>query len=130
MNIGQRINTLFERSGYKNYADWGKAMNLSGDWLLDMKKKDIIKTVDITRLITIAEYNHISLDWLLSDSDNSFVDIQTELPDNDIGVMFNQIQKQLQEDEVRFNGFPMNDDCKEIAFDSIDILKGLIKSNL
>lgn len=133
MNIGKKINTLFERSGYKSYADWGKAMGLPGDWLLDMKKRDTIKTIDITRLITIAEYNQITLDELLKDNDGNYVvDMQSDLADNDIYKMLNQIQErlQLQEDDIKFNGFAINKESKEIVFDAIDVLKGLIKSNL
>lgn len=133
MNIGQKINKLFERSGYKNYADWGKAMGLPGDWLLDMKKRDTVKTIDITRLITIAEYNQITIDELLKDNDGNYVvDMQSDLADNDIYKMLNQIQErlQLQEDDIKFNGFAINKESKEIVFDAIDVLKGLIKSNL
>lgn len=131
MNIGQKINTLFERSGYKNYVEWGKAMGLPGDWLLDMKKKDTIKTVDITRLITIAEYNHITLDELLKGNDGNYViDIQENLEDNDICKLLNQIQEQLQKEEIKFNSYVMSKDCKDIAYDAIDILKSLIQSNL
>lgn len=130
MNIGQKINLLFERSGYKNYADWGKAMGLPGDWLLDMKKKESIKTVDITRLIVIAEYNNITIDELLKDNGNYVIDTKSDLGDNDICVMLNQIQNTLQENEVKFNGFAMNKECKDIAYDTVDIIKGLIRSNL
>ncbi len=131
MNIGQKINLLFERSGYKNFADWGKAMGIPGDWLLDMKKKETIKTVDITRLIIIAEYNQITIDELLKDNDGYYViDMQSDLPDNDIYNMLNQIQTELQKDNVKFNGCPMNKDCKDITNDTIDVLRGLIKSNL
>lgn len=133
MNIGQKINKLFERSGYKNYADWGKAMGLPGDWLNDMKKRDTVKTIDITRLITIAEYNQITIDELLKDNNGNYVvDMQSDLADNDIYKMLNQIQErlQLQEDDIKFNGFAINKESKEIVFDAIDVLKGLIKSNL
>jgi hypothetical protein len=131
MNIGQKINILFERSGYKNYADWGKAMGLPGDWLLDMKKKETIKTVDITRLIIIAEYNQITIDELLKDDNGNYViDMKSDLEDNDICSMLYQIQTEFQKDEVKFNGFVMSKDCKEIAFDAIEVLKGLIRSNL
>lgn len=131
MNIGQKINLLFERSGYKNYADWGKAMGLPGDWLLDMKKKETIKTVDITRLITIAEYNNITIDELLKDNDGNYIiDMNSELEDNDIYKMLIKIQEQFQENEVKFNGFIMTRESKDIVFDAIDVLKGLIQSNL
>jgi len=131
MNIGQKINSLFEKSGYKNYADWGKAMGLPGDWLNDMKKKETVKVVDITRLITIAEYNQITVDELLKNSNGNYIiDIKRDLPDNDIVKMLDQVQIQLQQDEVKFNGFTMNEACREISFDAIDVLTGLIKSNL
>jgi len=131
MNIGQKINLLFDRSGYKNYADWGKAMGLPGDWLLDMKKKETIKTVDITRLITIAEYNQITIDELLKDNDGNYIiDMESELSDNDIYRMLNQIQAELQNDDIKFNGFAMNNNCKNMTIDTIDVIKGLIKSNL
>ena len=131
MNIGQKINILFERSGYKNYADWGKAMGLPGDWLLDLKKKDTIKTVDITRLIIIAEYNQITLDELLKDKNGNYViDMMTDLADNDICKMLNEIQNEIQKTEVKFNGFILNKNGKEVAYDVIDVIKGLIRSNL
>ncbi len=131
MNIGQKINTLFERSEYKNYADWGKAMGLPGDWLLDMKKRDTIKTIDITRLITITEYNQITIDELLKDNNGNYIiDMQSDLADNDVYMMLNQIEMQLQENDVKFNGFAINKDCKEITIDAIEVLKGLIKNNL
>ncbi len=134
MNIGQKINLLFERSGYKNYADWGKAMGLPGDWLLDMKKKETIKTVDVTRLITIAEFNQITLDELLKDdTGNYIIDTKNDLEDNDILKMLVKIQNQLQENEeneVKFNGFAMSKESIEITYDAVDILKGLIRDNL
>jgi len=131
MNIGQKINKLYERSGYKNYADWGKAMGLPGDWLLDIKKKKTLDMVNIKRLIVIAEYNHITLDELLKDNDGNFViDTKENLEDNDICKMLNQIQTELQKNDIKFNGISMNSGCKEITHDAIEVLKGLIKSNL
>ena len=128
MNIGEKINYLFDQSGYKNYADWGKAMGVPGDWLNDMKKKEVVKVVDITRFITFVEFNHITLEELLKN--DRIVDTIDDLPFNDIYAMLNQIQLQLQESESKFNGFTMNKESKEIAFDAIEVLKGLVKSNL
>jgi hypothetical protein len=128
MNIGQKIETLFQKSEYKNYADWGRAMNLSGDWLLDMKKKDIVKTVDITKLIIFTEFNHITLEELLKN--DRLIDLNDNLPDNDIKQMLNKIQTQLNEDDSKFENFIMNETSKQLTYDAIDVLKGLIKDNL
>jgi hypothetical protein len=106
-------------------------MGVPGDWLLDLKKKDVIKFIDITRLIVIADYNQVTLDWLVMDDNGNFVvDTKNDLPDNDINIMLNKVQIELQESEVKFNGFTINKDCKDIANDAIDVLKGLIKNNL
>lgn len=128
MNIGQKIEILFQKSEYKNYADWGRAMNLPGDWLNDMKKKDIVKTVDINKLIIFTEFNHITLEELLKN--DRLIDLNDNLPDNDIKQMLNKIQIQLNEDESRFENYIINETCKEITYDAIDVLKGLIKDNL
>lgn len=131
MNIGQKINMLFERSGYKNYKEWGKAMGLPGDWLLDMNKKETLDIVNIARLQVIADYNQMSVDELLKDNHgNSVLDKKRKLPDNDIVVLLDQLQTELKKDDVKFNGFTMNQDCKNITFDAVQVLKGLIKSNL
>jgi hypothetical protein len=131
MNIGEKINLLFERSGFKNYADWGKAMGISGDWLLELRKKDTIKTVDISRLIIIVDYNNITLDELLKDDDGNYIiDIKNDLPENDIGKMIDNIQEQLKSNEIKFYGYSMNKECIMLALDGLDILKGIIKANL
>jgi hypothetical protein len=132
MNIGKKINQLFEHSGYRNFKGWGEAMGLPGDWLLDMAKKETLDMVNINRLQIIADYNQITIDELLKDNDgNSVLDKKRKLPDNDIKKILDGIQSEFKKDEeIRFNGFIMDQKCKDIAFDAIDVLKGLIKTNL
>jgi len=133
MNFGEKINILFERSGFRNFKEWGEAMGLPGDWLLDMKKKETLDIVKIDRLQIVADYNQITIDELLKDNDgNSILDKKRKLPDNDINKMLNQIQTELKKEDngAKFNGFAINQECKDITFDAIDVLKGLIKSNL
>jgi hypothetical protein len=132
MNIGEKIQLLFKRSGYKNYADWGRAMGLPGDWLNELKKKVTIKIIDIERIIKIANYNQVSIDWLLKDhnDDNYIIDNRNDLADNDIINMLNQIQNQLKNEDVKFNGYVMNEESKQLTCDAIDILKGLVRNNL
>jgi len=88
MNIGEKIFQLKESMGFKNYAEYGKAIGLPRDWLLELSKKDSIQTIDITRLIKITEYHKITLDDLLKDNeDNLVVDIKSNLPENNIGKL-------------------------------------------
>lgn len=131
MNIGQKINLLFEHSGFKNYADWGKAMGLPSDWLLDLKRKEFVKTIDVTRLITIAKFNQITIDELLKDDEENYIiGVKSDLQDNDIYKVLNQIQIELQKEDIKFNGYAMSSECRRITYDAIDVLKGLVQSNL
>ena len=131
MNIGEKISLLKDSCGFKNYVDYGKAVGLSGDWLLELSKKESVKSIDITRLIKIAELHEITLDELLKDENGNYViDIKEDLPKSDVGKMVDCIQKQLEENEVKFDGCLMNKECIELAKDGLEVLKGLIKSNL
>jgi len=131
MNFGEKINMLFEQSGCKNYKEWGEVIGLSGDWLLEIRKRETLGMVNIDRLQIIADYNQISIDELLKDDDgNSVLDKKRKLPDNDIVKMLDQLQTELKKEGIKYNGFTMNQECKDITFDAIDVLKGLIRSNL
>lgn len=86
MTIGEKITLLKESARFKNYQDFGKAVGLSGDWLLDLSKKQEVSTIDITRLIKIADYFNVTLDWLLKDNDNDYIiDVKKDLAEDDIG---------------------------------------------
>jgi hypothetical protein len=132
MNFGEKIELLFVRSGCKDYQVWGKAMGFKdGNWLLDMKKKDTVNLVDITRLIVVADYHNITLDQLLKDNeDNWIVDVNSNLQDNDICIMFDNIVKELEVDTPKFNGYTLSDDNTKMVKTTIEIIKGLIKSRL
>lgn len=131
MTIGQKIGMLKNNSGYKNYQELGKVIGVSGDWLNDLSKKDNITTIDITRLIKIAEYFNISLDWLLKDeNDNYVVDIQQGLSENDIGIMIDKVQEKIAEGNNQLYGIAMTKESEQIAVDALDIVKNLIKQNL
>ncbi len=132
MNIGEKISMLKDSLGFKSYTEYGKAVDLPGDWLLQLSKKEVVTTVDVTRLIKIAGYHNISLDQLLGvneGGENNTINLKKDLPDNDIFKMIEDIQIELK-DNAKFMGYEMNKECKNIAFDSLEILKGLIKSNL
>jgi len=131
MAIGEKIALLKESAGFKNYQEFGKAVGLSGDWLLDLSKKQDVSTIDITRLIKIADYFNVSLDWLLKDNDNNYViDVKKDLAEDDIGVMIDNIKDKISEGNAKFYGYFMNNEVSKLANDAIDIIKKLIKQNL
>jgi transcriptional regulator with XRE-family HTH domain len=131
MNIGKKIASLKENLGFKNYAEFGKAIGLSGDWLLELSKKETVSTIDVSRLIVIADYAHISLDYLLRDSEDAgTICKQGELAEDDTGVMLDRVQDQLKEDDLMFYGFCIGKDVSKLAIDAIDVVKMLIKQNI
>jgi transcriptional regulator with XRE-family HTH domain len=130
LNIGKKIQTLRESMGFKNYQEFGKAIGLPGDWLQELSKRDSITNIDITRLIKIADYFNISVDWLLQDTTEQSVNIGEGLPDDDIGKMLDNIQKQLESGANKFNGYIMNNEVIKLSIDAIDEIKKIIKENL
>lgn len=131
MTIGEKIALLKESAGFKNYQEFGKAVGLSGDWLLDLSKKQDISTIDITRLIKIADYFNVNLDWLLKDNnDNYIIDVKKDLAEDDIGVMIDNIKNKISEGNAKFYGYSMSNEVSKLANDAIDIIKKLIKQNL
>ena len=131
MTIGEKIALLKESAGFKNYQEFGKVVGLSGDWLLDLSKKQDVSTIDITRLIKIADYFNVTLDWLLKDNDNDYIiDVKKDLAEDDIGIMLDNIQNKINEGNAKFYGYSMNNEVSKLANDAIDIVKKLIKQNL
>lgn len=131
MNIGQKISLLKDRMGFKNYSEFGKAIGLPGDWLLELSKKDCIQTVDITRLLRIADYFNITLDELLRDSEGNYlVESRQKRSEYDIGDMLDTVQSKLKEEGAEYYGVAMKEEVTGLAIDSIDVVKQLIKQNL
>lgn len=131
MTIGEKISLLKENAGFKNYQDFGKAVGLSGDWLNDLSKKQEVTTIDITRLIKIADYFNVNLDWLLKDNnDNYIIDVKKDLAEDDIGVMIDNIKNKISEGNTKFYGYSMGNEASKLANDAIDVVKKLIKQNL
>jgi len=131
MNYGEKLTKLKDSLGIKHWTKYGEIVSVPGGWLADQSKKESVQIVDIPRLIKIVEYHHISLDYLLKDNiEESAIVRNDNLLENDIIVMIDNIQKQLNEKNVCFNGYTMNKECKNITSDSLEILKEFIKSNL
>ena len=128
MNIGQKITLLKEGAGFKNYKEFGDYVGLSNDWCLELSKKQEVTTIDITRLIIISKKFNVSIDWLLADIDDE--DIQDkQLPEDDIASMLGRIQDKINKDSS-FEGTSLNKEVAKLAYDSIDVVKKLIRQNL
>ena len=127
MNIGQRIVTLKEGAGFKNYKEFGDFVGLPNDWCLELSKKTEVTNIDITRLQRIAYKFNVTIDWLLSDfEDDTKAD---QFPEDDIATMLNKLKSQIQEG-IQFEGTPITNDTAKMAHDSIDIVRMIIRHNL
>ena len=130
MNIGKKISFIKENMGYKNYQEFGKAVGLPGDWLVDLSKKETVQTVDVTRLIVIVKFFDVTLDWLLEDEKEDTPIAKSNLPDDDIGIMLDNIKIKIKEGkDNKFYGCSMHK-VSQLAYDSIETIIKLIKSNL
>jgi hypothetical protein len=131
MNYGEKITKLKDSTIYKHWTKYGEAIGVSGEWLAEQAKKEMAQTADIPRLIRIVEYHQVSLDYLLrNDEGNYTIDKVSGLSDNDIGKMIDNIQEQIKSNEIKFYGYSMNKECVALTEDALEVLKGLIKSNL
>lgn len=131
MNYGEKLIKLKDSTSIKHWTKYGETIGVPGEWLAEQAKKDSVQTIDISRLVKIVEYHNISLDYLFRNDDReSPVNKNDNLEDDDIFVMIENIQIKLQDKNVKFNGYTMSNDCKDIASDGLEVLKSLIKSNL
>ena len=130
MNIGKKISFIKENMGYKNYQEFGKAVGVNGDWLVDLSKKETVQMVDVTRLIVIVEHFGVTLDWLLEDEKEDTPTAKSNLSEDDIGVMLDNIKTKIKEEkDNKFYGYSMHKISK-LAYDGIDTITKLLKSNL
>lgn len=129
MNIGEKIQNLKESMNFKNYQEFGKFVDINGDWCLELSKKKDVTTVDITRIIKICEKFNISLDWLLSDNVTTLTEIKEGYEDNDIGIMLDKIILQVS-DKSKYYGTQLNKKNSQLIIDTIDEVKKLIQDNI
>lgn len=129
MNFGEKLIKLKDSKNIKYFADYGKLVGVSGDWLNDNSKKDFPQILNIPNLIRIAHHHKISLDYFFAEDDEIINFIKTDLPEDDIGMMLDKIQEQLK-NQTNFYGSKMSTECNQIASDSIDVVKQIIHSNI
>ena len=127
MNIGQRIVTLKEGAGFKNYKEFGDFVGLPNDWCLELSKRAEVTNIDITRLQRIAYKFNVTIDWLLSDFED---DERTgQFPEDDLTTILTKLKEQVKEG-MQFEGAPITSDIAKMAHDSIDIVRMIIRHNL
>ena len=132
MNVGEKICLYKERLGHKNYQDFGRAADVSGDWINELSKKSEIKVTDMNNIIKICEYLGISIDQLVKDNESlkeesiKNIDINSE----DIGVLLNNMIILLQKEGVKMNNVAMNDKSREVCKDALNVVKTLVKQHL
>jgi len=135
MNIGEKITLYKERLAHKNFQDFGRAANCSGDWLNDISKIEEIKVVSINNLINLCDYLGITINQLVVNDENDIKVIEgnVNIDENsdDIGTLISQMETLVDNKEgIKFDGIVMNDKAKEICKDSLDVIRTLTKQHL
>jgi hypothetical protein len=127
MNVGRNIALLKEVAGFKDYQEFGRFVDINGGWLLDLSKKQEIITVDITRLLKLTNKFNITLEQLL------FGDISDtptmQFPEDDLATLLNKVQEQINTD-IKFEGTPLTDETSKLAYDSIEVVKKILRQNI
>lgn len=136
MNVGERVCLYKEKLGHKNYQDFGRAANVSGDWVNELSKKTEIKVTDMGNVINLARYLGITIDQLVINDDselNQFQDVDiTNIPDScdDIGVLLNELSTLVTKENIKMDGILMDERSKQIFKDSLYVTKTLTKQHL
>ena len=132
MNVGEKICLYKERLGHKNYQDFGRAADVSGDWINELSKKSEIKVTDMNNIIKICEYLGISIDQLVKDNESlkeesiKNIDINSE----DIGVLLNNMILLLRKEGTKMDNVTMNEKSKEVCIDALNVVRTLVKQHL
>ena len=122
MNYGEKLTKLKDSLGIKHWTKYGEIIGVPGAWLAEQSKKDSVQIIDMPRLIKIVEYHQISLDYLLRNNEQvSLIKRNDNLLENDIIVMIDNIQEQIKEKDICFNGYTMSKECKSITFDGLEV---------
>lgn len=127
LNYGEKLTKLKDSLNIKYFADYGKIVGVSGDWLNDNSKKENPSAVNIQNLIKIADYHNISLDYFFREDINTIEN--NELQPNDVGFTLEDLKRNIDNYESFYN-IKLNDEAKRILLDGIEVLKGLVKSKL
>jgi len=132
MNVGEKICLYKERLGHKNYQDFGRAADVSGDWINELSKKSEIKVTDMNNIIKICAYLGISIDQLVKDNESlkeenvEVVDLNSE----DIGVLLNNMILLLRKGGTKMDNVVMNEKSKEVCIDTLGVVRILVKQHL
>jgi transcriptional regulator with XRE-family HTH domain len=138
LNIGNFIINTKDKLEYKNFADMARTIGVSPDFLLRLSKietKEELKQVNIESLEKVANYIGITIDELinpvkLKNTDVTKCDIKFLNECNDMEIIINELMQKAQENGIKYNGFEMNNESKQILIDSLDVVKQLVRSKI
>jgi len=132
VNVGEKICLYKERLGHKNYQDFGRAADVSGDWINELSKKSEIKVTDMNNIIKICAYLGISIDQLVKDNES----LKEEIPEvidvnsEDISILINNMILLLRKEGTKMDNVTMNGKSKEVCIDALNVVRTLVKQHL
>lgn len=137
MNIGGKIALYKDKLGHKNYAEFGKAAGLNGNWINDLSKREEIKQInDMSSLIKLCRYLDITIDQLVINDDakvDEFNTVEINNIDNncdDIGTLINETIIFLDKQPIKMDGMLLNNEAKQTCKDALMVVKTLTKQYL
>lgn len=134
MNVGEKITSYKEKNDHANFQEFGRAADVSGDWIKELSKKTEIKVTDMNNVVKLCRYLGIQIEQLvINDEDDTKViedNIVIDENSNDIGILLNQMVILMSRNELKMDGMPINDKAKQICKDALDVVRTLVKQHL
>lgn len=129
-----------DKLGFKNYGEFGRAADISGNWINELSKKEEIKQVnDMNQLIKLCRYLGVTIDELvINDIGSEKEPEKIEMVDynfiseecNDIGFLINEAIILLDKDYIEMDGIQLSNKAKQTCKDSLMVVKTLTKQHL
>ena len=135
LNIGEKINLYKEKLNHKNFQDFGRAANCSGDWLNDLSKAEEIKVVSMHNLINLCDYLGVTINQLVVNdevgiSNSQDIEVNHITDCDDIGILLRELATIANSLELKMDGVLMNTRAKAIFKDSLYAVTTLVKQHL
>jgi transcriptional regulator with XRE-family HTH domain len=137
LTIGEYITNAKNRLEFKSFADMAKVIGVPSSFLLRLSKvqsKEELKQENIENLERLTKYLQITIDELINPVDieynHNISEIKYLMNCEDIGIIIDEIFQVVDKENIKFNGYEMNSESKQILKDSLDIVKQLVKNKI
>jgi transcriptional regulator with XRE-family HTH domain len=137
MTIGEYITNAKNKLGYKSFADMARILDVPSAFLLRLSKvqnKDELKQENVENLERLANFLMISINDLINPKTIDKIDENYELnylkDCDDVLIAIKELSQLTLKSDLKYDGYEMTNESKQILKDSLEVIKKLVKSKL